>query len=150
MYVAVFKCNKSSASLLSKLLFLFPSWLVLEKFDVWFDTKMRGGNLPDRGHDKVTWIRSRDLLTRRRDNVTPRCGGQRTTATLLDVSFGTYRRRCRDVLMGRCGLLPLRRLGDLPLRFIWVFHLELVWDVVETYWWDVVVTSSWDVVMTFQ
>ena len=38
MYVAVLKCKRSSASLQSKLLFLFPSWLVLEKFGVWFDT----------------------------------------------------------------------------------------------------------------
>ena len=36
---------------------------------------MRRGNLPDEGHDKVTCKRSRDLLTRRRDSVTPRCGG---------------------------------------------------------------------------
>ena len=31
---------------------------------------MRRGNLPDGGHDKVIRKRSRDLLTRRRDNVT--------------------------------------------------------------------------------
>ena len=36
---------------------------------------MRRGNLPDGGHDKVTWKRSRDLLTKRRDNITPRRGG---------------------------------------------------------------------------
>ena len=32
MHVAVFKYNKSFASLYSKLLFLFPSWLVLQNF----------------------------------------------------------------------------------------------------------------------
>ena len=30
------------------------------------------GNLPNGGHDKVISNRSRDILTRRRDNVTPR------------------------------------------------------------------------------
>ena len=38
MYIAVFKYIKSSASLWSKLLFLFPSWLVLQNSGVWFDT----------------------------------------------------------------------------------------------------------------
>ena len=36
---------------------------------------MRCGNLPDEGHDKATWKRSRDLLTRRRINVTLKDGG---------------------------------------------------------------------------
>ena len=54
---------------------MFHYWLLLEKFGVWFDTSMTSGNLPDGGHDKVTWKRSRDLLTRPRDNVTPRRGG---------------------------------------------------------------------------
>ena len=35
---------------------------------------MRHRNLPDGGHDKVTWKRSRDLLKRCHDNVTPRRG----------------------------------------------------------------------------
>ena len=34
------------------------------------------------------------------------------------VSFGTYMRRRRDVLIGRLGYVPLRRL--------WVFHLRLI------------------------
>ena len=46
--------------------------------------------------------------------------------------FGTYKRRRRDVLMGRRGYVPLRRLGNVPLRRRWVFHLRLAWDVVET------------------
>ena len=34
LHKAIVKCNKGSTSSLSKLLFLFPSWLVLEKFGV--------------------------------------------------------------------------------------------------------------------
>ena len=74
---------------------------------------------------------------------------RRTIATLLDVSFGTYMRRCRVVLMGRRGNVSLRRLGHTPLRRCWVLYLRLVWHAVETYWWDVAITSSWDVVTTF-
>ena len=51
---------------------------------------------------------------------------RRATATLLGFSFGSYRRRRRDVLMGRRGYVPLRRLGDVPLRLRWVFHLRLI------------------------
>ena len=58
---------------------------------------------------------------------------RRTTARLLGVSFGSYRRRQRDVLMGRRGYVPLRRLGDVPLRRSWVLHFRLISDVVETY-----------------
>ena len=65
MHVAVFKYNKSFASLYSKLLFLFPSWLVLQNFGVWFDIC----------HDKITWKHIRDLLTSRRENVILRSGG---------------------------------------------------------------------------
>ena len=75
MHVAVFKYNKSFASLYSKLLFLFPSWLVLQNFGVWFDIYMKRGNLSDGGHDRIAWKRIRDLLTRRRDNLTLRHGG---------------------------------------------------------------------------
>ena len=42
------------------------------------------------------------------------------------VSFETYRRRRRDVLMRRRGYVPLRRLGDVPMRRRWVFYLRLV------------------------
>ena len=59
---------------------------------------------------------------------------RRTTATLMGVSFGSYRRRRQDVLMGRriyvslrrLGDVPLRHLGDVPLRRRWVFHLRLI------------------------
>ena len=78
---------------------------------------------------------------------------RRTTATLLGVSFVSYRRRRRDVLMGRGGYVPLgrhwvfedalmrrrhyvpmrlhhdipiRRRKDVPLRRHWVFPLRLV------------------------
>ena len=77
------------------------------------------------------------------DKASRQCSSEtwwrRTTATLLGVSFGSYRRCCRDVLMGRRGYVPLRRPGDVPLRHRWVFHLRLIWDIVETYWWDVVI-----------
>ena len=96
---------------------------------------MRRENLPDWAHDKVTWKRSRGFLTRHRNNIPLR-------RSLLSASFGTYRRRSRDVLMGSQGYVPLRR--------CWVFHLRLDWDVKETHWWDVVVTFSWDVDTTFQ
>ena len=41
MFEAVFKCNKSSTRLKSRLLLLFPSWLVLEKCSVRFDVSMK-------------------------------------------------------------------------------------------------------------
>ena len=53
--------------------------------------------------------------------------------TLLGVSFGSYRRRRRTVLMGRRGYLPLRRLAEVPLRRHWVFHLRRTCDVAGTY-----------------
>ena len=114
---------------------------------------MRLENLPDGDHDKVIWSRersrdgTRDKASRQRNSKT---WWRRTTATLLGVSFGSYRRRRRDVLMGRGGYVPLRRLSDVALRRHWVFHLRLVWDVVETYWWDIVITSQWDVITTYQ
>ena len=83
---------------------------------------MRCENLPAGGHDKVIWKRSgdrsRDKASRQRNSET---WWRRTTATLLGVSFGSYRRRRRDVLM----------------------------DVVDTYHWDVLVTYHWDVVGCF-
>ena len=92
---------------------------------------------------KVIWSRerrrdcTRDKVSRQRDS---KAWWRRTTATLLGVSFGNYRRRRRDVLMGHGRYVPLRR--------HWVFHLRLVWDVVETYWWNVVITSPWDAITT--
>ena len=112
---------------------------------------MRRESLADGGHDKVIRKCSRD---RSRNKASRHCNPQtwwrRTTAALLGVSFGSYRRRRRDVLMGRRGYVPLRRLGDIKLRRRWVFHLRLIWNVVETYWWNVVITSPWDIVMTYQ
>ena len=68
---------------------------------------------------------------------------------MLGVSFETYLRRRRDVLMGRRYYVPLRRrhnipirrredellrrLGDVPLRRRWVFHLTRTCDVAGTY-----------------
>ena len=65
---------------------------------------------------------SRDLLPRRRENATPRRGRD----IPLGALFGTYKRRRRDVLVGRRGYVPLRRLGKVPLRRRWVFHLRFV------------------------
>ena len=36
----------------------------------------------------------------------------------MGVSSETYRRRRGDVLMGRCGYVPLRRPSDVPMRRI--------------------------------
>ena len=112
---------------------------------------MRLENLPDGGHVKVIWTRERsrdcigDKSSRQRD---PKTWWRRATATLLGVSFGSYRRRRRDVLMGRGGYVPLRRLCDIPLRRHWVFHLRLVWDVLATSHWDVVGCFIWNVPAT--
>ena len=108
-------------------------------------------NLPGGGHDRVIWKRSRD---RSRDKASRQRNSEtwlrRTTVTLLGVSFESYRRCRRTVLVGRRGYVPLRRLGDVPLRRCCVFHLRLSWDVLETHWWNVVITSPWDVVTTYQ
>ena len=112
---------------------------------------MRCENLPVEGHGKVIWKRSRHHS---RDKASLQCNSEtrwrRIAATLLGFSFGSYRRRCRDVQMRRCGYVPLRRLGDVPLWHCWVFHLRLIWSAVETYWWDVVIMSPWDIVTTYQ
>ena len=92
---------------------------------------MRHGNLPDVGHDKVIWKRSRDgtkdKASRQRNSET---WWRSTTTTLLGVSFGSYRKRHRDVLMGRRGYIPLRRLRDVSLRRRGCF----IWDLLETSW----------------
>ena len=75
---------------------------------------MRLENLPDGGHVKVTWSGecSRDCTgdkaSQQHDSKT---WWRRTTATLLGVLFGSYRRRRIDVLMGRGGYIPLTRRG---------------------------------------
>ena len=107
---------------------------------------MRRENLPAGGHDKVIWKRRRD---RSRDKASQQRNSEtwwtRTIATLLGVSFGSYRRRRRDVLMGRRGYILLRRFGDVPLIRGWVFHLRLIWDVLETYWWEVPLRRGHDI-----
>ena len=100
---------------------MLPSRLVLEKFDVWFDSYMRPRNLPDRDHDKVIWMWSRDLLTRQRENVIPRCGG--------------------DVPQQHFRVLYLGLTGDV--------EEACFWNVVDTYHWDVLVMYHWDVVGCF-
>ena len=73
---------------------------------------MRCENLPGECHDKVIWKRSRHHS---RDKASRQCNSEtwwrRIAATLLGVSFGSNRRRCRDVQMRRRGYVPLRRLG---------------------------------------
>ena len=86
---------------------------------------MRRENPPAGGHDKVIWKRSRD---RSRDKATRKRNCETwwrlTTATLLGVSFGSYKRRRRDILMGRRGYVPFIRLGEVTLRRRWVFYLR--------------------------
>ena len=53
---------------------------------------------------------------------------RRTTTILLGVLFETYRRRRRDVPIGRCGYLPLRRLGNVLLKRCFMR------DLFETSW----------------
>ena len=85
---------------------------------------MRRGNLRDGVHDKVTVILSSptNKVLRQRNSGT---WWRHTSATLMGVSFETYRRRRWDVLMGRRSYVTLRRLGDVPMRRRWVFHLRL-------------------------
>ena len=120
MHIAVLKYNKSFASLFSKLLFLFPSWLVLQNFGVWFDIYMKHGNLSDGGHDKMTWKRIRDLITRCRNNVTLRRGG--------------------DVPQRRYWVFHLGLTRDV----VDTYH----WDVLVTYQLDVVGCFIWDLFET--
>ena len=79
----------------------------------------------------TTWF-GNVLETVVRDKASRPCNSEmwwrHTTLKLLVASFGSYRRRCRDVLMRRRGYVPLRRLRDVPLRCRWVFHLRLIWD----------------------
>ena len=86
---------------------------------------MRRENLPDWVHDKINWKR-RDLC----NNVTLTPGGDVPEQRYLGASFETYRRRCRDVVMGRSGYVPLRHFGDIPQRRCLVFH----WALLETSW----------------
>ena len=91
---------------------------------------MRRRNLPDGGYGKVISMCSRDLPTRRREKVTQRRGGDVPQQLFWMFYLGGYRRRRRDVLMGRRGYVSLKRLGNVPLGRCWVFH----WDLFETSW----------------
>ena len=64
---------------------------------------------------------SRDLLTRRHENVTLRHGGDVPQQYFWVFYLGLT----GDVLMGHRGYVPLRRLGNVPLRHRWVFYLRL-------------------------
>ena len=67
-------------------------------------------------------------------------------ATILSVSFGTYRRRRKDVKIERQGYLPLRLLGDVPLRPCWVFHLRCTCHVAVAYR-DTLLRRRYDVLL---
>ena len=121
MHIAVLKYNKSFASLFSKLLFLFPSWLVLQNFGVWFDIYMKHGNLSDGDTDKITWKRIRNLLTRLRENVTLRRGG--------------------DVPQRRYWVFDLGLTGDVVDTYHWDVLVKYQRDVVGGFIWDLLETS---------
>ena len=97
----------------------------------------------------VWYLNSRGLLTRPHDTIA--CRGDKDVLQQRHwVSFETYGRCYREVIMWRLGYILLRRLGDVPLRHCRVFHLKLAWDVLEMFWWGVIVTFSGDVVTMFQ
>ena len=121
MHIAVLKYNKSFASLFSKLLFLFPSWLVLQNFGVWFDIYMKHGNLSNGDTDKITWKRIRNLLTRLRENVTLRRGG--------------------DVPQRRYWVFDLGLTGDVVDTYYWDVLVKYQRDFVGGFIWDLLETS---------
>ena len=67
---------------------------------------------------------------------------RRTTATLLDASFGSYRRHRRDLLMGRCGY-------DVLVTYHWDVAGCFIWDLFETLWRRTDGTSSLRPLETF-
>ena len=85
---------------------------------------MRHGNLPDGDHEKVTWKRSRDLLTRRRDNIALRRGG--------------------GVPQRRYWVFHLGLTGKVVKTYKWYVVDKYRWDVLVTYHWDVVGCFIWD------
>ena len=138
MHVAVFRYNKSFARLYSKLLFLFRSCsALLQNFGVRFDIYMKRGNLSEGGHGKITWKHFRDLLTRRRDNVTLKRGG--------DVPQRCY-------WMFHLGLTE-EVVDTYHLNFLETYQRDVVgcfiWDLLEASHWDVLTTFHWDVVGCF-
>ena len=95
---------------------------------------MRRENLSDEGMTKkIENVLDTVVETRYRNKATRKHGGDvATTARLLDDSFWSYRRLCRDVLIGHHVYGPLRRFGDFPLRRRLVLHLRCTCDVTET------------------
>ena len=79
-------------------------------------------NLLDGGYDKVIWICSRDLLTKHRENATPRRGGD-----IPQQSFWVFYLGPTTDVVETCQ-----------------------WDVVDTtYHWNALVTYHWDFVGYF-
>ena len=137
MNVTFFVCNISSAILQSKLLFLFPFGLVIEKIGLWFkhETIMRtmiweliqrcGDNVPSKRHWMFQLGFAWDVMVRYLWDVvttflcdmcrcTTETSWQRTIETSLGVSFRTSLRSRGDIPMAcRCYVL-LRRCHDVP------------------------------------
>ena len=118
---------------------------------------MRRGNLPDTCHENVIWKRSRDQLTKRRNNVTRRRGGdapkwcywvfhleapQRcTNGTSWIRTTETPRWRTTEASFVVSFETCLRRRGDVLMwRYCYVvsmFHRDVVGCPI----WDIPVTS---------
>ena len=110
---------------------------------------MRRGNLPDTCHDNVISKRSRDQLTKRRNNVTRRRGGDApkwcywvfhletpqtcTNGTSWIRTTETPRWRTTEVSIVVSFETCLRRRGDVLMwRYCYVVSM-FQWDTVETY-----------------
>ena len=110
---------------------------------------MRRGNLAYESEDKVTWKLSRDILTRRHDNVIPRGGG--------DVPQRRYWVFCLGVTGDVVGCTNGRLWIRVTLMSWWHTTETLSGVSFETclrrcrdYWWYVVISSCWDTVTIFQ
>ena len=100
---------------------------------------MRRENPPDGGHDIVIWKRSRECSrskASRHSNF--KTWWRLTTATIMGVSFGSYSRRRRDVLMRRRVYVPFRPL----VTYHWDAVGYFIWDLFETLWWHTDRASS--------
>ena len=123
MHVAVFKYIKVLLVYIPNYSSCFPPGLYYKTlvFDLIFIWNVEG-NLSDGGHDKVTWKRIRDLLTRCRDNVTLTRGG--------------------DVPQPRYWVFHLGLTGDVVDTYHWDVLVTsqrglvgcFIWDLLETSW----------------
>ena len=90
---------------------------------------MRPEKLPDVDYDKVIW---KCISGGTRDKASPQSNSEmwwrHTTATLFGVSFGSYKRRRREVIMRRCGYVH----WDFLVRYHWDAVGCFIWDLFET------------------